>query len=233
MAFIREEIVHVKGFPKKLIIFLHGYIDNCESLNRRIVTFINSMDNVAFHLPEAPIKCEIYDHKRQWYSMHRFDPHDERKTVPKLEECVKVYASMGQGFDESYRYLSDYIETCLNEYQLEAKDLYLCGFSQGAMLALYTALRYPERIGGCVSFSGILATPEYFAKHKFQTPPVLLIHGDEDNLVRYGVMNYSAQHLRQLGCQVETYTTHGTQHRITEDGLKQAQNFINKFITAK
>ena len=229
MPAVSEEIVHIKGFPKKLIIFLHGYIDNCESLNRRIVSFLDNMQDVAIHLPEAPLKCEIYDHKRQWYSMHRFDPDDARKTVPTLHECTDIYALMGKGFDESYHYLSDYIENCLNEYQLDAKDLFLCGFSQGAMLALYTALRYPEKIAGCISFSGILAVPEYFQKHQVQTPPCLLIHGDADNLVRYGVMAYTEEHLRHLGCQeVLTYTVKGGQHRITKDGLQQAEEFIRR-----
>lgn len=228
MTAINEEIVHVKGFPKKLIIFLHGYIDNCESLNNRIVPFLNDMQDVAIHLPEAPLDCEIYERKRQWFSMHRFDPEDARKFVPTLQECTDIYASMTKGYEESYRYLSDYIDLCLNEYQLGAKDLFLCGFSQGAMLAIYTALHYPEKIGGCVSFSGILATPDYFKKHKHQTPPFLLIHGNEDNLVRYGVLSYSQEHLEHLGCDVETYTVNGGQHRITEDGLIEAEKFIQK-----
>lgn len=228
MVAVNEEIAHVKGFPKKLIVFLHGYIDNCESLNRRIVPFLSNLTDVAIHLPEAPVDCEIYERKRQWFSMHRFDPDDERRTVPSLKECTDIYARMGKGFDEGYHYVSGYIENYLNEYQLEPKDLFLCGFSQGAMLALYTALRFPEKIGGCVSFNGILATPDYFMKHKAQTPPILLIHGDKDNLVRYGVMDYTKKHLKKLGCPVETYTIKGEQHRITEEGLIRAENFIRK-----
>lgn len=33
---ITEEIAHIRGIPRKLIIFLHGYIDNCECLNHRL-----------------------------------------------------------------------------------------------------------------------------------------------------------------------------------------------------
>ncbi len=226
MVAITEEIVHVKGYPQKLIIFLHGYIDNCESLNKRILYFLSREDNVAIHLPEAPIMCEVYDHKRQWYSMHEFDPDDERKRVETLKECTDIYARMGKGFDFSYHYLDEYIETCLNEYQLEEKDVFLCGFSQGAMLAIYTALRHRPQIGGCVSFSGLLTVPEYFYNHKHSTPPILLIHGDSDNLVRYGVQEYSREHLEKLGCSVETFTVSGGQHKITDDALRRAEEFI-------
>ena len=73
---ITEEIAHIRGIPRKLIIFLHGYIDNCECLNHRLDSFVESFDNTAVHLPEAPLLCEIHEGKRQWFSMHRFDPDD-------------------------------------------------------------------------------------------------------------------------------------------------------------
>lgn len=223
---IAEEIVHVRGIPQKVIIFLHGYIDNCECLNHRIEAFADSFDNTAFHIPESPLLCEIHENKRQWFSMHRFDPEDERKTVPSLEECLDFYERMTPGFEESYNVLQRYIENCLALYGLESKDLFLCGFSQGAMLAVYTALRMQEKIGGCVSFSGLLTSSKFFAKHKPNTPPFLLIHGTDDNLVRYSVMDYTKNKLESYGCDVQTYTVPQGQHRISEDGLKAATNFI-------
>ena len=228
---ITEEIAHIRGNPQKLIIFLHGYIDNCECLNHRIETFVDSFENTAFHMPEAPLLCEIHEKKRQWFSMHQFDPDDERKTVPSLDECLEHYERMALGFEESYQYLERYIDNCLDLYQLESKDLYLCGFSQGAMLAIYTALRRKEKIGGCISFSGLVATTSRFKKRKANTPPMLLIHGTADNLVRYGVLDYSVQKLSEYGCPVETYTVDGGQHCITADGLSKAEEFIKRHFT--
>ena len=227
---ITEEIVHVRGIPRKVIILLHGYIDNCESLNHRIEDFANGFDNTAFHIPEAPLLCEIHEKKRQWFSMHRFDPEDERKIVPSLDECLAFYEKMTPGFEESYGILQRYIENCLNLYELESKDLCLCGFSQGAMLAIYTALRMPEKIGCCISFSGLLTSSKFFAKHTPNTPPILLVHGTADNLVRYSVMEYSADKLKEYGCEVETYTVKDGQHKITEDGLQVAKDYIKKHL---
>ena len=230
---ITEEIAHVKGLPQKLIIFLHGYIDNCESLNHRIEVFADSFENTAFHIPEAPLLCEIHTSKRQWFSMHRFDPEDERKTVPTLEECLAFYEKMAPGFEESYNVLQRYMDNCLNLYELEYKDLYLCGFSQGAMLAIYSALRQEETIGGCVSFSGLLTSSRFFSKHKPSTPPFLLVHGTSDNLVRYSVMEYTKEKLTSYGCYVETYSVKDGQHRITEDGLSAAKLFIDYQVREK
>jgi phospholipase/carboxylesterase len=233
MRAISEEIVHVNGHPKKIIIFLHGYIDNCEGLNKRIVSLLNKMDDVAIHLPEAPVECEIYSGKRQWYSMHDFDPNDDRKTVPTLDECTEIYAKMSKGFDCSYRVLSEYIENCLNEYQLDAKDVILCGFSQGAMVAIYTALMQEEKIGGCISFSGIITPHTFLQKHTQSKPDMLLIHGNADNLVRFEAQRFTKEQLTKIGCNVQTYVVPEGQHRVSEDGLLQATNFIKQRTTKK
>lgn len=226
MLDITEEIAHIYGNPQKLIVFLHGYIDNIDTLNRTLSGFLGELDNCAVHLPQAPIPCEIHERKRQWYSMHRFDPDDLRKTVPTMEECTAIYDKMAAGFAESFAYLNPYIDNLLNEYQLTDKDLYLCGFSQGAMLALYTALMRDTEIGGCVSFGGILAPYDYLLKNHHSTPPMLLIHGNADNLVRYEALDYTKRKLKQFGCKVHVCTISGGQHRITPKGLCHAKKFI-------
>ena len=62
---------------------------------------------------------------------------------------------------------------------------------------------------------------------------MLLIHGTADNLVRFGVRDDTAEKLRRYGCSVETYTVPEGQHRITEDGLIKAREFINRRFTEK
>lgn len=230
---ITEEIVHVKGHPKKLVVFLHGYIDSSEAIDKTISLMIDNLDDVAVHIPQSPYICEIHENKRQWYSMHRFDPNDERKTVPTMDECVAFYELMKPGFREAFDYVNPYIDQCLNEYQLEDKDLYICGFSQGAMLAIYTSLMRENKIGGCISFSGILAPCKYLEQSHLSTPDMLLIHGDDDNLVRFEALGYTARHLREFGCNVETYIVRGGRHRVTDDALKVAAKYIVDGITKK
>lgn len=114
--------------------------------------------------------------------MHRFDPDDARKFVPTMEECAEIYNRMGLGLAEAFSYLNPYLQERLDDYGLEAKDLYVCGFSQGAMVAIYVSLMQDEKIGGCISFSGIITPHSYLLKHARTAPDTLLIHGNEDNL---------------------------------------------------
>lgn len=230
---ISEEIVHVKGHPKKLVIFLHGYIDSAPALDRKISRLVDGLEDVAVHIPQAPLVCEIHENKRQWYSMHRFDPDDARKFVPTMDECVAIYDRMGLGLAEAYSYLCEYIQERLDEYGLDAEDLYLCGFSQGAMLAIYTSVMFPQRIGGCVSFSGIITPHTYLAKHWQSHPEFLLIHGNADNLVRPEALNFTKKQLEKIGCPVKTYIVNEGQHKVTEDGLAEACGFINQRFIKK
>lgn len=225
---INEEIVHINGHPQNLIVFLHGYIDNADYLEKSIASFIDSFPDTAVHLPQAPLSCEILDDKRQWYSMHRFDPDDARKTVPTMQECVDIYNSMSLGLYEAFSCLDSYLDSLLDEYGLSDENLYLCGFSQGAMLALYTSLMRQNKIGGCISFSGILAAHEFLKKHYNNTPDTLLIHGNNDNLVRFDALDFTKKNLKSLGCKTESVVIDGGQHRISEEGLSKARDFILK-----
>ena len=226
MPEITEEIAHIKGIPKKLVVFLHGYIDSDTGLDKILANFEEKLTDCALHIPQAPLVCEIHDKRRQWYSMHEFDPDDARKYVPTLKECTDIYNRMTKGFDSAYTYLTPYIDNLLNEYQLQDKDLYLCGFSQGAMLAIYTALMRDKKIGGCVSFSGIMAPYSYLEKHTRSRPKFLLIHGDNDNLVRFEALDFTKQELEKIQAPVTTYVVKGGQHRNTEDALDRALKFI-------
>ena len=226
---IREEIVHINEVPKKLLVFLHGYVDSSDSIDRKI-SLLDNFPNFAIHIPQAPLECEIYESKRQWYSMHKFDPEDERRTVPTMDECVALYNKMAPGLMEANDYLQPYIENALNEYGLDYKDLFLCGFSQGAMCALYTGLMFPEKIGGIISFSGILAGHKRAIKEAKTHPDVLLIHGNSDNLIRYEALDFTASELKKIGCKVETYTVQNGNHMIMPDALVQAAYFIRDRI---
>lgn len=225
---ITEEVVHINGYPKRLVIFLHGYIDSAPSLEKRIYALIERLDNTAFHLPQAPVLCEIHEAKRQWYSMHRFDPDDERKTAPTMADYVKIYNRMRPGIEEAAYLLNNYIENCVQQYQIPYENIYICGFSQGATLAMYLSLMTEQKIGGCVEFSGILAPDDFLRKHFVSAPDFLLIHGTADNMVRFEALDFTQKELQKIGCKTETLAIENANHRITPEGIAAAIKFISK-----
>lgn len=227
---IREEIVHINGVPKKLIIFLHGYLDSSDAVDQKLKMLCDSLSSVAVHIPQAPFTCEVEPHMRQWYSMYRFDPSYERKKAPSMKEFVSYYNRMTLGLEETYGYLKPYLEQTLSEYGLAYKDLFLCGFSQGAMVAIYTALMCPEEIGGLISFSGIMAGHEYLVKNAKSHPRALLLHGTEDNYLRIASQEFTAKQLQKIGCPVDCVQLVSKGHNINTEAIKQAVQFIKNII---
>ncbi len=225
---IREEIVHVNGIPKKLIVFLHGYLDSSDAVDARLHNLSAALPSTAIHIPQAPTPCEVEPHQRQWYSMYRFDPAYERKNAPTMKEFVSYYNRMTLGLEEARNYLMPYLEQTLAEYNLGFEDLFLCGFSQGAMMAIYTALMCPQQLAGVVSFSGIMAGHEYLLKHAVSRPDVLLLHGTDDKYLRPQSMEWTARQLKKIGCHVECGTIKNGGHNISAAAAERARDFVQE-----
>lgn len=226
---ISEEIVHINGIPKKLIVFLHGYQDTAEHIDKKSQALLE-IENVALHIPQAPYLNEIDATKRQWYSMHQFDPDDCRRSTNSWDEFIEYYNRMTIGLEEASSYLLDYIDNLLNEYGLSYEDLFLCGFSQGAMLAIHLGLMCPYKMAGVVSFSGILAAKGYVEKHLKSTPDMLLIHGNVDNTVRFRALEFTSEALEDLGCCVQKFVAEDCSHRIDSSSVQKAAEFIKARI---
>ena len=73
--------------------------------------------------------------------------------------------------------------------------VFLFGFSQGAMMSMHVGLRREKSIGGISSFSGALIFPEDLDKIKNRTP-ILMIHGEDDDVVPFKEMDKGYNHLK-------------------------------------
>ena len=225
---IREEIVHINGIPKKLVVFLHGYLDSADHADSQIAILSDMLPDIALHIPQSPIACEVGHNMRQWYSVYRFDPRYERKNASSMPEFLAYYNHMVPALNEASGLLRPYLEQTLLEYGMDYQDLFLCGFSQGAMLAIHTGLMLPEPPAGIISFSGLVAGSDFLQKHACAYPDVLLIHGTDDQCLRYPLLDFSARKLAQIGCCAESRTIVGGEHKITPEAVAMAAEFIRR-----
>ena len=222
---ITEEIVHINGFPKKLIVFLHGYQDCAGHIDHK-TTGLRDLPDIALHIPDAPFISEIDHQTRQWFSIRQFDPNDTRRDTPSWEEFVELYNKMTVGLETAYQNIMEYTDNLINEYQLKYSDLFLCGFSQGAMCAMYSGLMCPEKMGGIISFGGILAAQGYIENHYASKPDVLLLHGELDEKIRIGALAFTEKNLKNLGCKTISFKFPDTAHRITDEEIDKTKEFI-------
>ncbi len=120
---------------------------------------------------------------------------------------------------------------------LPPSALALVGFSQGTMMALHVGLRRAAAPFAIVGYSGLLAlppdaNPEKLAAEVKSRPPVLLVHGDRDDLIPPQALFHAASGLAALGVPVEWHISYGIGHGIDQDGLRHGGEFLARRLAA-
>ena len=123
--------------------------------------------------------------------------------------------------------LNAFLDALMVDEDLLPEQVVLFGFSQGTMLALHIAPRREDEIAGLVAFSGRLLEPEALVDEVNCKPPILLLHGDQDDVVPVQSLPSAVEGLQKAGFKdVFAHIMKGTGHGITPDGLSVALAFI-------
>ncbi|MEZ5757958.1 MAG: dienelactone hydrolase family protein [Emcibacteraceae bacterium] len=199
------------GNPDKLVILCHGYGSNGDDLIGLVPHLRHAMPNAVYISPNAPELCYGAPNGYQWFAL---------STLSREERLV--------GTLKATPILDHFIDQELKRYGLENKDLVLIGFSQGTMMALHVGLRRKSDIAGIIGFSGAMTLPENWKNEITSKPPVVLIHGDMDNVVPVEMMHQAFIALKDVGINVESHVSPGIMHSIGPDGLQKALEFLAK-----
>jgi phospholipase/carboxylesterase len=98
------------------------------------------------------------------------------------------------------------------------------------MMALQVAPRRAAALAGVVAFSGRLLQPDRLAAEALTRPPVLLVHGDADEVVPFADMGRAGVALDAAGFEVQGHVMRGTGHGIAPDGLGAAVAFLRAVL---
>jgi phospholipase/carboxylesterase len=199
--------------PRDLIILLHGYGADGQDLIGLAPHLGQVFPQAHFIAPNAPEPCEIAPMGRQWFGlMDRSD------------------AAMWQGVQTAAPMLDRFIDQQLERHGLSADRLALVGFSQGTMMALHVAPRRRAAPACMVGFSGRLVGASHLADQMVSRPPVLLVHGEADEVVPVAALDEASSALTGAGFEVETLRRPGLPHGIDGEGLAAAAHFLKRFL---
>src|SRR5664279_3154738 len=209
------------GKARQLVVFLHGYGADGNDLIEIGRAWAGLLPDAAFVSPHAPNRCGQAPVGREWFALTFRDP-GERWT----------------GVNQAAPALNGFLDAELARRQLPPSALALVGFSQGTMMALHVGLRRAVPPAATVGYSGILIMPgdamtEGFAAEIKSRPPVLLIHGDEDQLIPVQALTHSAQGLAAVGIPAEWHISPGVGHGIDQEGLRHGGEFLAKQFNRK
>jgi phospholipase/carboxylesterase len=202
------------GAAKQLVIFLHGYGADGNDLIDIGRAWQQTLPDAAFVSPHAPNPCGQAPMGREWFPLTMRDP-NERWT----------------GVNAAAPVLNAFIDSELKRRGLTDSALALVGFSQGTMMSLHVGLRRASAPAAIVGYSGMLVVPEDIDPDKFagevrSRPPVLLVHGDQDQLIPVQALMHAAQGLAALEIPVEWHISPGVGHGIDQEGLRQGGEFL-------
>jgi phospholipase/carboxylesterase len=205
-----------RGPARQLIIFLHGYGADGNDLIELGRAWQNLLPDAAFVSPNAPELCGQAPMGRQWFPL-TFRDNNERWI----------------GVNKAGPTLDHFIGEELKRHNLTGKALALVGFSQGTMMALHVGLRRAERPAAIVGYSGLFvlpdgAEPEAVSGEIKARPPVLLVHGDRDDLIPAQALLLSAQYLAALEIPTEWHISAGIGHGIDQEGLRHGGEFLSR-----
>ncbi|MDB6181751.1 alpha/beta hydrolase [Paracoccus fistulariae] len=195
-----------------VVVFLHGYGADGVDLLGLADPLSQHLPGTAFYAPDAPERCKGNPMGYQWFPIPWLDGSSEAQAAESMAASVTA--------------LNQFLDKVLADERLNADRMVVIGFSQGTMMALQVLPRRDQEVAGIVGISGRLLQPELIEAEALVKPPVLLIHGDQDEVVPFQDMNIAGQALQQAGFTVYGHVMEGTGHGIAPDGLGVALSFL-------
>jgi phospholipase/carboxylesterase len=202
------------GAARQLVVLLHGYGADGNDLIDIGRAWQPLLPHAAFVSPHAAEPCGQAPTGRQWFNLTFRDPN---------ERWI--------GVNQAAPALERFLDAELARRNLPPSALALVGFSQGTMMALHIGLRRATAPLAIVGYSGLLvvppdANPKQFASEIKSRPPVLLVHGETDDLIPVPALFHAANGLAAFEVPVEWHLSAGIGHGIDQEGLRHGGEFL-------
>ena len=201
------------GKPKSAVILLHGLGDSGAGLIDLGEVWRSGLPDTEFLAPDAPFPCDMAPFGFQWFSTRDWSP-----------------AVVLAGVKHATPYLNDYIDHILASHDLTPDRVALVGFSQGTMMSLYVAPRRSPSLAGVIGYSGALVGGETLSQERKSAPPVLLVHGMQDDVIPFQNMAKTAHGLQNANINVTTLACPGLSHSVDDAGLAEGLRFLRKVL---
>jgi len=201
------------GTTRSVVVFLHGYGANGADLLGLADVLGEHMPDTLFVAPDAPETIPMMPTGYQWFPIPWIDGSSEEEAERGL---------MAASDD-----LNAFLDALMVDEDVLPEQVLLFGFSQGTMMALQVAPRREDDVAGIVAFSGRLLRPDLLKDEVVVRPPILLVHGDQDDVVPPQSLPEAAETLQGAGWKdVYAHVMKGTAHGIAPDGLQVALAFM-------
>jgi len=196
---------------RNVIVMLHGYGGDGKDISMLSMNWKRHMPNTAFICPNGHEKCLINPSGYQWFDLTQ----DNHKYI--LDQSLIAEKK-----------LHNFLNEVKNEFNLDNEKICLSGFSQGCMLAINLGLTTEKKFSCIVGFSGKIINLENLKSRKKNSTDILLIHGDQDDIVPPSHLLETKDFLLRERVSVESHLIKNCGHSIPIQASSIALNYILK-----
>ncbi len=202
-----------KGTARQLVVLCHGVGADGHDLIDLAPTWSHALPDALFVAPDAPEPYDGGPTGRQWFSL-------QDRTPSMLDAGARQAAPRLLAFTDAE----------LAQAGLPPDAVAMMGFSQGAMMVLHAGLRRPAPPRGILAYAGALLDTPGLAAECTGHPPVLLVHGEQDEVVPFSRAGAAEAALVRLGFPVQTLWCPGLGHGIDDAGLSAGALFLQRLF---
>lgn len=198
------------------LVCLHGFGADGHDLASLIPPLRKALESMDFPAEKLAVFCPTAPHPtpfgqgHQWFSDNNWTFRDR----PGIQKAASV--------------LWDYLTGIKQEFNIPYSRMVILGFSQGAMTTLFAAPRFPEAVAGIIAHSGCAMYQEELNAETCQKPPVLFLHGIEDDVVPADQSLNAAKGLDALGFTTATHLIPHLAHGFNATSLAHISFFIKE-----
>ncbi|MGQ3051718.1 MAG: alpha/beta hydrolase [Roseateles sp.] len=217
---LETHVIETGPNPGTTLIVLHGlgadgydFVPICGELDLKA---LGAVRYVFPHAPERSVTINNGHVMRAWYDILGAD------LVRREDEA---------GLRESQQQLAALIDR-ERERGVAAERIVVMGFSQGCAMALMTALRYPQRLGGAVGLSGYVPLTATTAAERATANadlPIFMAHGRQDGIVPLVRGTASRDALVALGHDVEWHD-YAMPHSVCMEEIQDLNAWLLKLL---
>ncbi|MDR2580874.1 MAG: alpha/beta fold hydrolase [Fibromonadaceae bacterium] len=211
-------IKETNSTPNAAVIWMHGLGADGHDFADIIPELGLSQDaSIRFIFPHAPIMPVSINggyKMRAWYDIADMN----------LENIPDI-----KGIEENSKLVAELIDSEI-EKGINSENILLIGFSQGGVMALHTATRYPKKLAGAASLSSYFPTVDTMPMNGVNAKiPVFLGHGSFDNVVPAGLGQKAYEFFKTNGNPVERHI-YDMQHSVCMEELRALGLWITQFV---